>query len=314
MIAGQAEEVGYFYSKEILKETDMEFNVYEFYGTVPRSMYTLFETCIEPLNMRPVIEKQPSMLVFFLGFIFITTFGVLNVIIGVIVDSTMTLHPDDERMETIEVLHKDMERLKTFRALCLSADKNGDGTISLRELYAAMSNPGLQRILEDIHMPLGLLPEELFSLLNAGGGQAITESDMMRQLTRAVVHTEHQQLLDIKIELNKFQNFARTKFGQLNTEILDLRGHLGTLKEQRQQIIQQNEELKSTMQESFSHLLSQGVCTKLPKSTDDAFQIAEENKAHQSLIVSTRTSHPVGTQGSESHMTVGEDGFAYVRI
>merc|ERR1719316_2336548 len=105
--------------------------------------------------------------------------------------------------------------------------------ISLRELHGAMCNPGIQRILEDIHMPLGLLPEELFSLLNAGGGQAIKESDMMRQLTRAVVHSEHQQLLDIKIELNKFQNFARAKFGRLDGAVEDVKGHLGSLQEQR---------------------------------------------------------------------------------
>jgi len=32
----------------------------EFWGSLPRSMFTLFETCIEPLNVRPVLEQQPE--------------------------------------------------------------------------------------------------------------------------------------------------------------------------------------------------------------------------------------------------------------
>ena len=36
-----------------------------------------------------MIEYQPYMMLFFLGFIIFTTFGIMNVIIGVIVDNTM---------------------------------------------------------------------------------------------------------------------------------------------------------------------------------------------------------------------------------
>lgn len=289
-----AQEVGYFYDKDVLAEMDMEFNVYEYYGTVPRAMYTLFETCIEPLNMRPILEKQPQMLIFFLSYIFLTTFGVLNVIIGVIVESTMASHPDDDRVEAIEVLHQDMDRLKKFRKMCINADTDGNGTISLKELYQAMTTPEFRRVLEDIHMPLGILPEELFSLLNAGGGKEISEADMMRQLTRAVVHTDHQQMLDLKIEFNKLQNYSRASFGHVNAVVRDLAGSVANLQDQQQQIISQNEELKRIVQYSFGQLLSQGISTKL---ATDTVQMASESKSLQSSTVSPQS--PVRTNDSD---------------
>merc|ERR1719387_2671328 len=98
------------YSKEeediVSYELVEEFNPYMYFGTIPRSMYTLF--CIVilaewPEIGRPIIEKQPHMFAFFLVFIIFTTFGVMNVIIGVIVDNTMeaakSIEADDEQTE-----------------------------------------------------------------------------------------------------------------------------------------------------------------------------------------------------------------------
>merc|ERR1719482_2160364 len=89
------------------EDPNADFDVYQFYGTVPRAMFTLYETCMEPLNIRPVVEKQPAMFVFFIFFIFLTTFGVMNVIIGVIVDKCMEASKShEEDFEAMEKLQK----------------------------------------------------------------------------------------------------------------------------------------------------------------------------------------------------------------
>lgn len=54
-------------------------NNYVYFGTVLRSMYTLFNVVIMaewPEIGRPLIEKQPEMFIFFVFFIIFTTFGV----------------------------------------------------------------------------------------------------------------------------------------------------------------------------------------------------------------------------------------------
>merc|ERR550514_1196963 len=99
-----------------------DFDAYRYYGTLPRAMFTLFETCLEPLNIRPVVEDMPIMMLFYTLFIFMTTFGLLNVIIGVIVENTMNAsRGQKETAERIAVDQK-VEALNEIRRACFEFD------------------------------------------------------------------------------------------------------------------------------------------------------------------------------------------------
>ena len=67
----------------------VEFDAIRYFGTVPRALFALFATGPEPLNICPVIESMPEMMLFFTLLIVMTTFGLLNVIIGAIVEDTV---------------------------------------------------------------------------------------------------------------------------------------------------------------------------------------------------------------------------------
>ncbi len=71
----------------------------EWFGTVGASMYTLFQVMtLESWSMgivRPVMEVYPLAWVFFVPFIFLTSFMVLNLFIAIIVNSMNALHQDD---------------------------------------------------------------------------------------------------------------------------------------------------------------------------------------------------------------------------
>ena len=72
------------------------------FGDIGRSAYTLFQIMtLESWSMgivRPVMEQFPMAWVFFIPFILITSFAVLNLFIGIIVDAMQGL--DDESEET----------------------------------------------------------------------------------------------------------------------------------------------------------------------------------------------------------------------
>jgi voltage-gated sodium channel len=65
------------------------------FGTLGSSLYTLFQMMTleswSEANVRPILEQQPLAWMFFVPFILIATFVVLNLFIGVIVDSIQTL-------------------------------------------------------------------------------------------------------------------------------------------------------------------------------------------------------------------------------
>lgn len=227
VVVGKNTTAGYLRFEDEMEHIDeigRDFDVYQFYGTVPRAMYTLFETCIEPLNIRPVIERQPWMVGFFFIFIFISTFGVLNVIIGVIVEHTMSTSEENKNAAKVRQFEEKMDKLEIVRDSCFGMDD--DGNLTLQQIQKAFEMPLVLDTMEEVELPLGLQPEELFNLLDADGNGKVSYEQMMMELTRATVHNEHQQLLDLKIGLHsqlQMQHETQRQIRDITAGLAELR-------------------------------------------------------------------------------------------
>lgn len=75
----------------------------EWFGSIGASAYSLFQIMtLESWSMgivRPVMEVYPWAWLFFVPFILITTFAVLNLVVAVIVNSMQTLHEAEQKEE-----------------------------------------------------------------------------------------------------------------------------------------------------------------------------------------------------------------------
>ncbi|MFU8817797.1 MAG: ion transporter [Pseudomonadales bacterium] len=75
----------------------------DWFGSVPASLYTLFQIMtLESWSMgivRPVMEVYPQAWLFFVPFILIATFTMLNLFIAIIVDTIQTMHAADHRLD-----------------------------------------------------------------------------------------------------------------------------------------------------------------------------------------------------------------------
>ncbi|WP_295880123.1 ion transporter [uncultured Thiohalocapsa sp.] len=90
----------------------------EWFGSIGASMYTLFQIMtLESWSMgivRPVMDAYPAAWAFFVPFILIATFTMLNLFIGIIVDTMQTMHEADhaaERREMEGAMHDDTDRV-----------------------------------------------------------------------------------------------------------------------------------------------------------------------------------------------------------
>jgi voltage-gated sodium channel len=86
----------------------------EWFGSVGASMYTLFQIMtLESWSMgivRPVMDEYAYAWAFFIPFILIATFTMLNLFIGIIVDTMQTMHSADheeERLQLEAAVHRD---------------------------------------------------------------------------------------------------------------------------------------------------------------------------------------------------------------
>ncbi len=89
----------------------------EWFGTLGESFYTLFQIMtLESWSMgivRPIMEVYPLAWIFFIPFIFMATFIIVNLIIAIVVDAMNEMNANEEE-QIIEELHsnEDASRLE----------------------------------------------------------------------------------------------------------------------------------------------------------------------------------------------------------
>lgn len=83
----------------------------DWFGNIGRSMYSLFQIMtLESWSMgivRPVMEEFPYAWIFFIPFIMVTTFMVLNLFIGIIVDAIATVKEQDNAHRNHQIPSKE---------------------------------------------------------------------------------------------------------------------------------------------------------------------------------------------------------------
>lgn len=176
-----------------------------YFKTVLRSMLTLFQ--IMTLDswsddvVRHVGKQQPGMIAFFLAFIAITVLGVLNVIVGVVVEATMRTSQLDQ---TNYKKTKEKQRAMVFsqlKEIFENADVDGSGTLSLDEVVDAMSKPEVHNKLRMIEFPADR-PAEIFNLLDYDGKGELYIEDFITGCIRMKGQAKSKDLLVAQVAVN----------------------------------------------------------------------------------------------------------------
>lgn len=114
----------FFYTAGVLATRLFGGNFPEWFGSLGKSLYTLFQVMtLESWSMgivRPVMESHPWAWAFFVPFIVIATFTILNLFIGIIVSTMQELsmlpevqHSEPELEELLERMEADLKVLRS---------------------------------------------------------------------------------------------------------------------------------------------------------------------------------------------------------
>jgi len=192
-----------------------------YFKTVLRSMFTLFQ--IMTLDswsddiVRHIGKQQPGMVAFFIAFVAVTNFGVLNVIVGVVIEATIrTSHQDKDNFKKT----KERQRKLVFdqlKDIFEKADADGNGLLTLEEVVDATRDADVYNKLKMIDFPVDK-PEEVFDLLDydQSGELSIEEfidgclrmkggaksKDLL--VAQVALNTLRDHLEDFEVEVNKF--------------------------------------------------------------------------------------------------------------
>lgn len=106
-----------FYIFAIMGTTLFAADFYDWFGTIGKSMYTLFQVMtLESWSMgiaRPVIAIHPFAWMYFVSFILVSSFIVMNVIVGVVVNAISEISADIKKQKETQNIISSNNDLKT---------------------------------------------------------------------------------------------------------------------------------------------------------------------------------------------------------
>lgn len=156
-----------------------------FFGKVVRSMWTLIQvTTFDSWSSgiaRYCIAQKPFLVLFFMAYIMLCVFGLLNIIVGIIVESTLESKKDVERERTIHKLH---DNLDTMKQIFLASDNDGSGGIDYDEFCEGIKNEKLHEMFESLGLDIDTNPEIIFDILDDDHSGFITIEQFIEGLLK----------------------------------------------------------------------------------------------------------------------------------
>lgn len=175
----------------------------EYFGDVVVSMFTLFQ--IMTLDswtaiVRPLMDVHPEIFLFFVFFISIAVFVLMNLVTAVIVEHAFS-GAKDEAEELAVILEREKEKeLSELQVLFESLDASGDGRVSRQELFDASKKRKVRQKLRAMDiMPKDI--EELWNILDASGDGELEGEEFINGIRRLRGEAKAKDILRLEREL-----------------------------------------------------------------------------------------------------------------
>lgn len=183
------------------KEADAEIDRY--FGNILYSSFTLFQVMtLEgwPTVARKAMEFEPWTWMVFVAFLLITTFSIMNMIVSVIVDSTLEAALD-QKLQAMrdQEYHTSMATVKVDEVF-RRADGNGDGHITKEELMQALLKPDVRLYLREVGIDI-TNAEFIFDVVDYDGSGKLEYKEFAMALVKARGEAKAQDVLALQCDL-----------------------------------------------------------------------------------------------------------------
>eukprot|EP00747_Dinoflagellata_sp_TGD_P037154 gnl/TRDRNA2_/TRDRNA2_138905_c0_seq1.p1 gnl/TRDRNA2_/TRDRNA2_138905_c0~~gnl/TRDRNA2_/TRDRNA2_138905_c0_seq1.p1 ORF type:complete len:519 (+),score=91.18 gnl/TRDRNA2_/TRDRNA2_138905_c0_seq1:114-1559(+) len=178
---------------------------YQYFGTMSNAMLTLFSVAILTEwaeVVRPVWAFQPYFVLVFVIFVLFTTLGILNVIVGVIVERTSEAAKQETDKEVRQKHELQMLHVKNLCDVMTELDDNCDGLITLHEITNEENADVLKGILDTLDLPAGWSAKELHMMLDEDGAGVLSSAEFLEGMFRLVFSSDFHRVCLDRLSLN----------------------------------------------------------------------------------------------------------------
>eukprot|EP00746_Dinoflagellata_sp_MGD_P002869 gnl/MRDRNA2_/MRDRNA2_105609_c0_seq1.p1 gnl/MRDRNA2_/MRDRNA2_105609_c0~~gnl/MRDRNA2_/MRDRNA2_105609_c0_seq1.p1 ORF type:complete len:567 (-),score=106.78 gnl/MRDRNA2_/MRDRNA2_105609_c0_seq1:520-2220(-) len=194
-----------------------EWNNYQYFGNMRRSMYTLFNlVMLSEVDIigRPLFERQPFMLLFFTLFAIFTSLGVLNVIIGIIVENTMECAKKMEQEAKESVKNNRIKLLTRILGMVMQLDTDGNDEVTIKELEAGWTK--CKDLFDEVNLPSGWTPSDFMYLLDHNGDGSLASGEFMKVFYQLLADDQFQQMCTLHASSNQIKGMILQLSNQLS--------------------------------------------------------------------------------------------------
>jgi voltage-gated sodium channel len=190
----------------------------DLFGSVGRSMFTLLQ-CVTRDSWassvsRYVVVQQWYMSFFFLGFGLISTYGLLNLVVSVIVEQTLTAARSNENRVAAKEARNQRAELDGLKEIFVLADEDGSGELDVHEFLAALENEEILWRMRQLDLPIDDAAR-LFTVIDGEGTRALTMEEFIDGCTKLKGPARSRDLLAITAQADSLSK----KMDELGEEL-----------------------------------------------------------------------------------------------
>jgi len=158
-----------------------------YFDTVPKAVFSMFQIMTlsqwSSVMIRPVFDQYPAIIVVIVPFMCVTTVGLLNIIVGVVVETTLLSASDNAERENKEMQKTHAKVMESLKMVFEEADTDGGGTLDRHELHKSLKKPHVRDRLKLLDIPFRDM-DALFDVLDAEGLDEIKTDHFFRGCSR----------------------------------------------------------------------------------------------------------------------------------
>lgn len=194
--------------------------VNDYFGNILHSMFTLFQVItLEgwPSVARVAMKVEPWVWIVFVVFLLLTTFSIMNMIVSVIVDSTL----EHARNDKLDILHAQEAEMAAavvkIDEVFKRADVDRSGQINKKELMNALSAKEVQHFLQEVGVDLNFA-EHVFDVIDHDGSGELNAKEFSTGLAKARGDAKAQDVLAFQCDLWRREKVLRDELQKLCVE------------------------------------------------------------------------------------------------
>jgi len=144
----------------------------------------------------PIAYELPHVGIAMLLFIMVVRFGILNIILGVIVNTTLKAEKSRDQGISAKVQEEQVKVLNKLKDFFIACDLDGNGELDKSELTVAFEQPAVSRLFQQLDVPI-TDPSELFDLLDLDRSGGITFDEFLDGIIRLKSSVGHKDVASL---------------------------------------------------------------------------------------------------------------------